>query len=104
MVVAAFGSAASPSHPVLTARCLWSRSYLDTMARTGTGVEGEAEMLAAACVFNLKIQLHGFDEDHSNSIVTNAPNMETATVHIAHYGRDEVGVFQGLHFRSVERA
>ena len=57
MVVAAFGSAASPSHPVLTARCLWSRSYLDTMARTGTWVEGEAEMLAAACVFNLKIEV-----------------------------------------------
>jgi hypothetical protein len=74
------------------------------MAHTGTWVEGEAEMLAAACALNLKIQLHGFNEDHSNSIVTNAPNMETVTVHIAHYGTDQGGFFQGLHFRSVERA
>ena len=59
-------------------------AYLDRMGRVGTWVEGQTEILAAACAWNVNIRVWGRDERHDKTIATPTPNASTRFVQMLH--------------------
>ena len=71
-------------------------SYCDRMARDGTYVEGEAEIIAECRAGNINLDIHGM-HDRPNAIRVPHPNATTRNGRMAHY--DVPG--QGAHYKEA---
>lgn len=60
-------------------------AYCDAMAREGTYVEGDAEILAAAARFDVVFDIAGIDTDHDALVAPPQISPTTRTVKMVHY-------------------
>lgn len=60
-------------------------AYCDAMAREGTYVEGDAEILAAAARFDVVFDIAGIDTDHDAFVAPPQMSPTTRTVKMVHY-------------------
>ena len=59
-------------------------AYVERMGTPGTWIEGQTEILAAACAWNLNIRIWGRDEVHDQTVGTPTPDASTRFVQMLH--------------------